>query len=115
MTFLRYLLLGLLAFCLLILAIANRGIVTLRLVPEDVGRYLGFGDGIALPLFVVILLSIAVGLAIGFTWEWFREHKHRAEARSERAQKEQLEKELARTRSHAGEQDEVLALLETPR
>ncbi|MCK0167549.1 LapA family protein [Jannaschia sp. S6380] len=114
MSFLRYLFLGLLALCLLILALANRGAVTLRLLPEDVGTYIGFGQGFTAPLFVVIFLAMAVGLMIGFFWEWLREHKHRAEARSERAQKERLEKELARTRA-TSEQDEVLALVDNPR
>ena len=115
MTFLRYILLGLLAFVLLVLALANRQIVTLRLVPEGLAGYVGFGTGPSLPMFVVILLSVAVGLLIGFTWEWIREHKHRAEARADRAQKERLQKELAKTRARASEEDEVLALLETQR
>ncbi|MFO6464093.1 LapA family protein [uncultured Jannaschia sp.] len=114
MSFLRYLFLGLLAFLLLVLALANRGAVTLRLLPEGLSDYVGAGAGITLPLFVVIFAAIAVGLLIGFVWEWLREHKHRAEARSERAQKERLERELAKTRATT-EQDEVLALLDTPR
>ena len=116
MTFLRYLFLGVLALCLLILALANRAPATLRLLPEDLGRYLGLGgQGVTAPLFVVIFLAMAVGLLIGFVWEWLREHKHRAEASAERAEKERLEKELARTRRTTSEQDEVLALLDTPR
>jgi uncharacterized integral membrane protein len=114
MTFLRYLFLGLLAFVLLVLALANLEAVTLRLLPGELGAYVGLGAGITLPLFLVIFLSIAVGLLIGFTWEWLREHKHRAEARSERAQKERLERELARSRT-TSDQDDVLAILETPR
>ncbi|WGH77772.1 LapA family protein [Jannaschia ovalis] len=115
MTFLRYLFLGLLAFVLLVLALANRQMVTLRLVPEGLSDFVGFGTGPTLPMFVVILLSVAIGLLIGFTWEWLREHKHRAEARAERAKKERLEKELARTRATASDEDEVLALLDGPR
>ena len=129
MTFIRYLFLGLLAFVLIVLAVANLQSVSVGLLPgplADFADYIFGGaatrepgdrpysiDGV--PLFVVILASAAVGLAIGFTWEWVREHKHRAEARAERARKEELERELAKTRRVAGEQDEVLALLETSR
>ncbi|MGB3553449.1 MAG: LapA family protein [Jannaschia sp.] len=112
MTFLRYLFLGLLAIVLMVLALANRTPVTLRLLPEELGAAIGLGGGTALPLFVVIFAAIALGLLIGFVWEWLREHKHRADARQQRAEKERLEKELARTRARS-EQDEVLALLET--
>lgn len=115
MNFLRVLLLGLLAFVLLILALANREIVTLRLLPGEMASYLGLRMDVNMPLFLVILLAGALGLFIGFTVEWFREHKHRAEARSERAQKERLEKELARSRGRRTEEDEVLALIEDPR
>ncbi|UWQ17628.1 LapA family protein [Jannaschia sp. M317] len=114
MSFIRYLFLGLLAFVLIVLALANRSVVTLRLLPEDLGLSLGYGQGVTLPLFVVIFLAIALGLLIGFVWEWLREHKHRAEARTQRAQKERLEKELAKQQA-VSEPDEVLALLDTPR
>ncbi len=111
MTSLRYLFLGLLGLCLLILALANRGIVALRLLPEDLGGAIGIDPSVSMPLFLIVFLSMAVGLLIGFVWEWLREHKHRAEARSERAQKERLERELAQSRL-PGEGDDVLALLE---
>lgn len=111
MSFLRYIFLGILALVLLILALANRVPVTLRLLPEDLGRYLGVSAEFTAPLFVVFFLAMALGLLIGFVWEWLREHKHRAEARSERSEKERLERELARTRS-ATDGDDVLALID---
>ncbi|MEM7643498.1 MAG: LapA family protein [Pseudomonadota bacterium] len=115
MSFLRIVFLGLLALVLLILALANRASVTLRLLPEELGSYLGLRFDVTLPLFLVIFLAIGVGLLIGFCWEWLREHKHRAEASRQRAQKERLEKELAKTKGVVPEQDEVLALLDEPR
>lgn len=114
MTFLRYLFLGVLALVLLVLALANREFVTLRVLPEDLGSYLGLTAAFSAPLFVVIFLAMALGLLVGFVWEWFREHKHRAQARHERHEKERLERELARTRART-EEDEVLALVEAPR
>ena len=114
MSFLRYLFLGLLALVLLVLALANRAPVTLRLLPEDIGSYLGLTAGFTAPLFVVLFLAMAVGLLIGFVWEWLREHKHRAQMRHERAEKERLERELVRTQPRR-EEDDVLALVDSPR
>jgi uncharacterized integral membrane protein len=115
MTFLRLLFLGLLAFVLLVLAMANRIPVPLRLLPEDLSDFIGIRTDVTLPLFLVIFLAIGLGLLVGFVWEWLREHKHRAEARSQRAEKERLERELAKSRRTAGPDDEVLALLNEPR
>lgn len=114
MTFLRYIFLGALALVLLVLALANRELVSLRLLPEDLGNYIGLSARLTVPLFVVFFLAMALGLLIGFVWEWLREHKHRAEARSERSEKERLERELSRTRARTDE-DDVLALIDAPR
>ncbi|WP_308915498.1 LapA family protein [Jannaschia sp. LMIT008] len=114
MTFLRLLFLALLAICLLIVALANMGPVTLQLLPNFLAAYVGLGS-VTLPKFVVILAAIAVGLLIGFTWEWLREHKHRSEAARQRAEKERLERELAKSRATTSERDEILALVESPR
>ena len=57
MIFLRYLFLGLLALCLLVLALANRGAVTLRLLPEEIGTRLGLDLSITLPLFIVLFIA----------------------------------------------------------
>lgn len=111
MNFLRYIFLGLLALGLVVLALANRSDVTLRLVPEDMAAVIGLNLSATLPLFVVLFLAMGLGLLIGFVWEWLREHKHRVEARTERAEKEKLQKELAKTRNTKSDQDDVLAIL----
>ncbi len=115
MAILRYLFLGALALILVILALANRMPVTLRVLPEDIGAYLGLSASFEAPLFVVIFLAMAVGLLVGFVWEWLREHKHRAEASHQRTERERLERELARTRTTRTEEDDVLALIDAPR
>ncbi|WP_179380169.1 LapA family protein [Jannaschia marina] len=111
MSFIRLLFLGALALVLVVLAIANRAMVTLRLIPEDLSGMFGVDLSVTMPLFLVIFMAMALGLLVGFVWEWLREHKHRAEARSERAQKEKLEKELAKAKRQTSEKDEVLALV----
>lgn len=113
---LRYLCLGLLAIALLTVALANRAPVTLRLLPEDVGAFLGLGGAIEMPLFLVIFGGIVAGLLIGFVWEWFREAKYRSNSSSKSRDVTRLERELAVLRDTKTEpEDDVLALLDQPR
>jgi uncharacterized integral membrane protein len=114
--FFRYLLLALLAIGLLTVAIANRDPVTLQALPQDMGLFLGLSWSIQLPLFLVIFGGIGVGLLIGFFWEWARESKHRTTASTKAREVARLEREMTKLRAtQVGPEDEVLALLETPR
>jgi lipopolysaccharide assembly protein A len=113
---LRYVFLALLAIVLMTVALANRAPVALRLVPDDVGAFLGLGGAVTLPLFLIIFGGIVAGLLIGFVWEWFREAKHRSSASSKTREVSRLERELAVLRDAKAEpEDEVLALLDKPR
>jgi uncharacterized integral membrane protein len=114
MRFLRYLFLALLAIALLIVALANRNLVTLTLLPEEIATFVGYNAAVSLPLFLVIFAGIVAGVVIGFVWEWFREHKHRAEAVTNRREREKLEREVSRLKPATERQtDDVLALLES--
>lgn len=111
--YLRYVLLASLAVVLLTVALANRTVVTLKALPEDIAAFAGFGWQIDLPLYAVIFASIVAGVLIGFVWEWFREHKHRAEASTKSREVSKLERELAVMRdSKPAQKDDVLALLD---
>ena len=113
---LRYVFLGLLAVLLLIVALANRAPVALRLMPDGVGEFLGLGGAVDLPLFLIIFGGIIAGLLIGFVWEWFREAKYRSASSSKTREVTRLERELAGLRDARAEpQDDVLALLDDPR
>ena len=110
---LRYILLLLLALGLLTVAMANRGVVTVKALPDDIAAFSGFGWQMDLPLYVIIFGGIIAGVLIGFVWEWFREHKHRATATTKTREVAKLERELAVMRDTKPEQkDDVLALLE---
>ena len=99
--------------CLIIVGLANRGLVTLRAMPEALSNLLGLSPDIDLPLFVVIFLGVAAGLLIGFSWEWLREHKFRSEARSKGREVVQLRREMDRMRDSDGDgKDDILALLD---
>ena len=110
---LRYLLLGLLALCLLTVAMANRAVVTVKLLPAGRAALTGIDWQIDMPLFLVIFAGIAAGLLIGFFWEWAREHKHRAAVVRERREKSKLATEVKKLKADKPEgKDEILALVD---
>lgn len=114
--FLRYLLIASLSLVALTVALANRTVVQVRFLPEDVAALFGVTWQAELPLFLVILGGVVAGVVIGFTWEWLREHKHRRSASQRGREVARLERELAVMRdSTTVPRDEVLALIETPR
>lgn len=113
MRYLRYAFLAALAIVLISVAMANRDLVTVNLLTDDMAGLIGLQNSVSLPLFVVIFISIVAGILIGFVWEWFREHKHRVEATVNRKEKERLAKEVSQIRmSKDKPKDDVLALLE---
>ena len=113
MRYIRYAFLAVLAIALVSVALANRGMVTLTLLPSGLSDMAGMNRSIDLPLFIVIFGGIVAGLLIGFVWEWLREHKHRAAASQRGAEVKKLERELRRTKAERDKvKVEVLALLE---
>jgi len=113
MRYIRYAFLSVLALALITVALANRGVVTLRLMPEEVAGFVPLPNTLELPLFVIIFGGIVAGLLIGFVWEWFREHKGRAEGARARRDVKSLEREVIRLKGDVpGDQDEILALLD---
>ena len=113
MRYVRYVFMAVVGLSLILVALANRGMVTIKLLPEEMAAYLGQPLSYELPLFVVIFGGIIVGLLIGFVWEWLREHKHRADARLQKREKEKLEREVKGLKRKSNEgKDEVLALLD---
>jgi putative membrane protein len=113
MRYLRYAVLVLLAVSLVTVAMANRTVVPVSLLPEGLAAFTGFGWSMELPLFLVIFAGIVAGLLIGFVLEWLRESKHRIAASENSRAAARLEREVSRLRDTKPEaQDEVLALLD---
>ena len=109
----KYLILALIALCLVSIGFANRGHVTLTLLPSEFEAFTRFNAHITLPLYAVVFGAIAAGLLLGFFWEWAREHKHRSEAVSQRREKALLAGEVKKLKSDRNEgQDDILVLLE---
>lgn len=113
MRYIRYLILAVIGVALIAVALANRGMVSLTLLPEGIARIVGMNQSIELPLFVVIFGGVIAGVMIGFIWEWLREHKHRAEVSRKSKEVGKLEREVKKLKGekHQGK-DEVLALLD---
>jgi uncharacterized integral membrane protein len=111
---LRLVFLGVTALLLLVLALANRAPVELRLLPGDLVGLTGVAWAIDLPLFLVVFAGIVVGVLIGFVWEWFREAHIRSTSGARAREVARLERELAEMKQTTarGAQDDVLALLE---
>ncbi|MBA3911674.1 MAG: DUF1049 domain-containing protein [Rhodobacter sp.] len=114
--FLRLLIIGLLGLSLLTVALANRDLVEVRLLPGDLAALTGLTWAMELPLFLVIFGGIVAGVLIGFVWEWLRETHIRSSAGAKAREVTRLERELAALRDQKGPgvQDDVLALLERP-
>ncbi|MEM8571623.1 MAG: LapA family protein [Pseudomonadota bacterium] len=111
MRILKLLLLAIILVALVVLGLANRGAVTLNLLPEQLAHLLP-GAAIQLPLFVVILGAVLVGLVLGYILEYLREHKHRRRANEKQREATSLNREVAQLRRETNRpKDDVLAVL----
>ena len=101
------------AILLVMVGLSNRGMVTVRAMPEVLAGPLGIAPDVTVPLFVVIFAGVALGLFVGFVWEWLREWNERAVSRAKDAEITRLNAELTRLNAEkAVGKDEVLALVE---
>jgi uncharacterized integral membrane protein len=105
----KLILLGIILFGIVMLAVANRGVVTVRLLPEGLDRLLP-GMAIDLPLYLVSLISIVTGMVLGYLLEWLREHRYRRLAAEKQREAARLSREVASMRK-GQPKDDVLALL----
>ncbi|MEM1237312.1 MAG: LapA family protein [Pseudomonadota bacterium] len=116
MRYLKYLVLVAIALVLIVVSLANRGMVTLNTLPTGMAEMPGLGifaHSIQLPLFLVVFLGIAIGVIIGYVWEWVREHQHRSAANKGQREARDLRREVKRLKGEKNEgKDEVLALLD---
>ena len=103
MRYVRYLCIAIFAVALISVALANRQMVTLQLLPSELPFDFAVNPSIEMPLFLVILGSIVVGLLVGFIWEWIREYGIRAEGAKQAREKRRLEREVARLKDEKHE------------
>lgn len=113
MRYIRYASIAIFALALVLVALANRGTVTLHLLPDELAGFAALNPTYDLPLFVVIFGGILGGLVIGFVWEWIREAGERSAAARQAREMASLRAEIKRLKNdrHKGK-DEVMALLD---
>ncbi len=110
MRYLRYSFYAVLMLILIVLALANREVVTLALLPEQLARFMPVS--VQVPMYIVIMLAMLFGLLVGYILEYFREHKIRREAAQKRREVAKLSQEVDSLKKQSGvEEDDVLALL----
>ncbi len=110
MRYLRYSFYAILLLILVVLALANREMVTLALLPEQLARFMPVS--MRLPMYAVIMLAMLFGLLVGYILEYFREHKIRREASRKKREVAKLSQEVDSLKKQGGvEEDDVLALL----
>ncbi|MGB0497690.1 MAG: LapA family protein [Rubricella sp.] len=108
---LRIVLLALFALVLIVLAVANRDPVTIRLLPDQMAGILQIEQQV--PLFLLMIVLGGGGFTLGYFWEYLREWKIRRAAARDRREKQKLEAEVEKLRKASGEdEDDVLALLQ---
>lgn len=113
MRYLRYASIAVFALALILVALANREIVEVRVWPAELAGMAAVNPTYSMPLFVVIFGGILAGLVLGLIWEWLREAKERAAAARQARELAGLRAEVKRLKGekHKGK-DEVLAILE---
>lgn len=108
----KLILAGIVMLAVVLVAVANRDLVTLQMLPGPLADVLGLHYQITLPLFIILLAAVMVGLLLGYLLEYIRERKHRKEIGVKRRELNKLENEVANLRKKTGEEeDEILALL----
>ncbi len=101
-------------FCLMIgivvLALANRQMVEVRLLPEGLEHI--YPLSVHLPLYAISILSILVGLLIGYILEYLREHRYRKTAARSSRQVAKLEQEVSSLKKqNLSEEEQILEML----
>ncbi|MBU3261752.1 MULTISPECIES: LapA family protein [Roseovarius] len=113
MRYIRYASIAIFALALILIALANRNMVQVRVLPDELSGLAALNPSYEVPLFVVIFGGILFGLVVGLIWEWIREHGERVEAARKARELSALRAEVRRLKGEKHEgKDEVLAILD---
>lgn len=109
----KLLFLALVLLALVFLFFANNEPVTLNLMPDVMANAMGMQNELTLPLFLVVTGALLIGIVVGFILEWLREHRFRAEAKTQRREAARLGQEVAAMKGRKSDShDDVLAILD---
>lgn len=109
MRYLKFLFLIVIALAAVILAIANRGPVTLRLWPEGATMpepLASWPSEVTLPIYLAVFAAVFAGVIIGLVLEAVRETDHRRQERRLRSEAQRLNAENKRLARKAGEEED---------
>jgi len=113
MRYIRYASIGVFAVALILVALANRQVTTLRIIPEELSGLFAVTPVFEnIPVFFILFGGVLTGLIIGFIWEWIREAQERAEMARLKRDNARLRKEVAKLKGKQEAGDDVLALLD---
>ena len=113
MRYIRYASIAIFAIALILVALANRGMVQVQILPAELSSLAAINPVYEVPLFIVMFGGVLAGLVIGLIWEWIREAGERAAAARQAREMERLKAELRRLKGERHkDHDEVLALLD---
>ena len=113
MRYIRYASIAVFALALILIALANRNMVQVKVLPDELSGLAALNPSYEVPLFVVIFGGILLGLVVGLIWEWIREHGERAEAARKARELSALRAEVRRLKGEKRkDKDEVLAILD---
>ncbi len=114
MAYVRYGFAAIVAAVFVAVALANRAMVEVKLLPDALAALFGYNYTLSLPLFLLLAAAVGLGLLLGFIWEWLREAGIRSEAAQLRREKEAMRAELKRVEEIAPQtrKDDVLALVD---
>lgn len=105
MRLLKILFLVLVAVVLVVLAVANRHMVELNLLPVS-DLDLGFPTTVTIPAFAAVFGAMFVGIVVGLVLEALRESYHRKNEREFKRKAMVLDREVHRLAKKAGEEDD---------
>lgn len=109
----RVLFIVILAAILILVAAANRGVITVSLLPESLAPFAGGQWSLSMPAFMALFLAMVFGVLVGLVWEWLRESRLRSESSRRAHELSVLQREMGDLRrTHAAPRDEVLAILD---
>ncbi len=113
MRYIRYASIAIFGIALVTIALANRELVTLKVLPDELGSAAAVHPSLQVPLFAVIFVSIFVGLVLGLIWEFMIEQGKKAELKKQASEAAKLRAEIASLKAEKHKDaNDVLALLD---
>ena len=108
----NYILYGIVATVLIFIALANREIIRISLVPEEFS-FIGYNFQLNTPIFFIFFAGFTFGIMVGFILEWMREYKLRSASSYKTLELNNMKLQIQQLKSEKYKnQDDVLALLD---